>query len=156
MDNPRAVAHPGQSPQDLRIAYAGQQRGRSARRHARSGVQSIKGAILGVMLGAATVFVFCVLDKQPFFWQSAAWDAALCGFAGIILGRTMGGPSAGAVLFGAAYAGAHFLRLSKYNSIRILEPGLPALQVSLHSGFAMLGALVLGGAFLGYLNALKQ
>jgi len=139
----------------LRDDYAGEQRGRSLRRHARGGWTSIKGVVLGALLGAATVFVFCVLDKQPFFWQTAAWEAVLCGLAGLVLSRTSGGVIAGAVLFGAAYTGATFLRQSQYSSIRVLEPYLPAREVELHGDFAMLASLAVCGALIGFMNSLK-
>ncbi len=155
MDNPRAVTYAGQSPRDLQSARVGHQRSLVVRQHARKGVQSVKGALLGVILGAAAVFVFCVLDKQAFFWQTAAWEAGLCGLAGVTLGRISGGPIAGGALFGAAYTAALFLRQSQYNSIKVIEPFLPLREVNVHQDFAMLASLAVCGAFLGYLNSLK-
>jgi len=155
MDNPRTVTYPGQSPGDLRADHAGQQRGRAIRQHARKGAQGIKGIAIGALLGAAAVFIFCVLDKQPFFWQTAVWEAALCGLAGLILGRTSGGVISGGALFGVAYTGALFLRQSQYNSINVLEPYLPLREVSVHNDFALFACLTVCGALLGYFNSLK-
>jgi len=155
MDNPRAVTHPGQALGELRSTRSAEQRGRAVRRHASEGLQTIKGALLGVILGAAAVFAFCLLDKQPFSWQTAAWEAALLGLAGIILGRTGGGGIAGTVLFGVAYAVARALRESEYNSIKLLDPLLPLREVSSHADFAMLTSLAICGALIGFLNSLK-
>ena len=155
MDNPRAVTHPGQGPGELRAAYDAEQRRRSVRQHASEGLQTVKSALLGVILGAAAVFAFCVLDKQPFFWQTAVWEAALVGLAGVILGRAGGGGIAGAALFGVAYAIARALRESEYNSVTVLDPYLPLREVSSHADFAMLGSLAICGALIGFLNSLK-
>ena len=155
MDNPRAVTHPGQSPRDLRATYAGQQRGRSVRRHANKGWAGLKGAIGGVIVGLLTVLVFCLIDKQTFHWQAAAWEAAACGLAGMVLGRTNGGAIPGGVLFGLLYAGAMYVRGTKYNSIDVLEPYLPHLEMTMNGNFAMLTGAIVAGAFLGFLNSLK-
>ena len=155
MDNPRAVPQFGQSPGQLRSAYAGEQRGRSVRRHARGGFATVKGVVVGAALAGAAVFAFCVLTHQAFFWQTAAWEAALVGLAGGLLCRTAGGPIAGGVLFGLAYSGALFLRESEYNSIKVLEPFLPHREVTLHGDFAMLASLAVCGALIGYFNSLK-
>jgi hypothetical protein len=144
MDNPRAVPQFGQSPGQLRSAYAGEQRGRSVRRHARGGFATVKGVLVGAALAGAAVFAFCVLTHQ-----------ALVGLAGGLLCRTAGGPIAGGVLFGLAYSGALFLRESKYNSITVLEPFLPHREVTLHGDFAMLASLAVCGALIGYFNSLK-